>query len=431
MTSDALIRPEQVYVWIWLPGATDPVPCGALRTVSGRADFAYGRRYLERDRAISIYEDLPLRAGAQQPRVGELASSLRDALPDRWGRRVLLHELAKRTGRDLVEDGYDEIALMIASGSDRIGALDFQSSPDTYVPRRGGEATLEELQEFADLVADGKPVPKALDRVILHGSSIGGARPKALLDDPAGNRKLIAKFSATGDLISMVKAEFLAMRLAQLIGLSVAPVALEKVAGRDVILIERFDRDPVPDVQTVAFARRAMVSALTVCGEAELSAHHIAYTEIAERLRKSSRNVTTDLHELFRRMVFNVLVGNTDDHARNHAMFWDGHFLDLTPGYDIAPQPRGGREANQALNIVPGDRRARLATCLRAAPEFLLDATAARAEIDRLIDLSATHWSEACDAADLPIAERRFFAGRQFFNAYAFEDYAATPLLEG
>jgi serine/threonine-protein kinase HipA len=415
MTSDALKRPEQVYVWIWLPGNEEPVPCGVLRAVGNRADFAYGRRYIERMGAISVYDDLPLKAGAQQPRVDGLASSLRDALPDRWGRRVLLHEMTGQTGADLREDNFDELALMLASGSDRIGALDFQTSPDTYEPRSGGAATLEELQAFADYVAAGKPVPRALDRVILHGSSIGGARPKALLDDPTSRRKLIAKFSASNDVMAMVKAEALAMRLAALAGLSVAPVEVVEVAGRDVILVERFDRTAAPDGNGTT--RRAMVSALTWSGEAELSAHHIAYTDLADILRKSARNPKRDLRELFRRMVFNILVGNTDDHARNHAAFWDGRFLDLT------------REANQALNITPGQRRSLLVTCLEAAPAFQLSQEAARAEIDQLVEAVRQYWDEACETVSLPDSDRAYLAGRHFLNAFAFEGYGTAPVL--
>lgn len=427
MISDALKRPDQVFVWIWLPGAVEPVPCGALRAVAGRADFAYGRLYMERAGAMSVFDDIPLRAGVQQPRNGELASSLRDALPDRWGRRVLLHELTGRKGGDLQEDEFDELSLMLASGSDRIGALDFQRSPETYEPRGGGEATLEELQQFADLVAEGKPVPRELERVILHGSSIGGARPKALLSDPGSRRKLIAKFSASNDVMSMVKAEALAMRLATLAGLSVAPVEVVEVAGRDVILVERFDRVPSGGHPDAPMARRAMVSALTWTGETEISAHHIAYTDLAEILRKSARDPERDLRELFRRMAFNILVGNTDDHARNHAAFWDGHLLDLTPAYDIAPQPRPNREANQALNIVPGARRAQLTLCLDAAPHFLLREAVARAEIDGLVAALRAHWNAACEAVRLSVQDRAFFAGRQFLNRFAFDGYGVAP----
>lgn len=426
MISDPLARPEQVYVWIWLPGQVNPVPCGALRAVGDRADYAYGRSYLERDGRIPVYDDLPLARGTQTPPKGRIAGSLRDALPDRWGRRVLIHELTGKAGNDINEDQIDELALMLRSGSDRIGALDFQASPTEYVPREAGAATLEELQAFADFVSQGKPVPRELDRVILHGSSIGGARPKALLDDPANGRKLIAKFSASNDVIPMVRGEFLAMRLARMAGIDVANVWLEETAGRDVLVVERFDRIAMGG----SFARRAMVSALTWAGEDELSAHHIAYAELADIVRARFRNAGATLRELFRRMAFNVLVGNTDDHARNHAAFWDGQMLELTPAYDVAPQTRGNAEANQALNIVPGDRRARLETCLAAAPSFHLSAKQARAEIDGLVSAIRDGWRKACDEARLSETDRKFFAGRQFLSGYAFGGYGPVPDLE-
>ena len=143
-------------------------------------------------------------------------------------------------------DELDELTYLLESGSDRIGALDFQRSPTEYVPRTAQNATLEELMESSDRVEKGVLLTPELDEALFHGSSIGGARPKALIQDQ--NRKYIAKFSSSTDLYSVVKAEFIAMRLAALAELNVAPVQLTKAAGNDVLLIERFDRIPKPNV---------------------------------------------------------------------------------------------------------------------------------------------------------------------------------------
>ena len=126
---------------------------------------------------------------------------------------------------------------MLDSGSDRIGALDFQQSATQYVPRHTQKPTLEELLTAAEKVERGMPLSPELDQALLHGTSLGGARPKVLLED--GERKFIAKFSASHDLYSVVKAEFIAMRLADEVGLDVAPVHLRKALGKDVLLIER------------------------------------------------------------------------------------------------------------------------------------------------------------------------------------------------
>src|SRR5690606_29773025 len=135
----------------------------------------------------------------------------------------------------------DELTYLLASGSDRIGALDFQASARQYQPRESGDTPLEELLDSAARVERGLPLSSGLAQALQHGTSIGGARPKVTLTD--GSRKLIAKFSSSTDVQPVVQAEFVAMRLAALAGLSVAPVELVQAAGKDVLLVERFDRE--------------------------------------------------------------------------------------------------------------------------------------------------------------------------------------------
>ena len=419
-------EPQEAFVWIWHPGAAKPVVAGRIAPEGTRFDFAYGRSYLERPDAMPLYlPELPLKRGRQQP-LGNLdmANALRDGLPDRWGRRVIINRLTGLKGDAASNFEFSDLTYMLKSGSDRIGALDFQTSATQYVPRGDGETTLEDLAAFAQLVGDGLPVPATLEQAILHGSSIGGARPKALLND--GGRKLIAKFSASNDVFSMVKAEFVAMRLAERVGITVAPVSLLQALGKDVLIVERFDRVTWPGG---GFSRRSMISALTIFGAHELSAHHCSYVDLADAIRARFTNPRETLREVFLRMVFNILVGNTDDHARNHAAFWDGAMLTLTPAYDIAPQIRAGHEANQAILITETDRRSRLAICLAAAEKFHLRENEARDLIDAAIGVIRSEWQEVCDAARLPEVERKAFAGRQFFNAYAFEGFGAVPTL--
>lgn len=419
----------ELYVWIWLPGEKEPVVAGRVVHDTGRYFFNYGRSYLERENAIAIFDrDLPLGAGVIEPSADHLlAPSLRDALPDRWGRRVIVNEILGQRREEIDEDAFDELTFMIRSGSDRIGALDFQESATHYVPREGDQATLAELQSFADRVEAGEPVPDGLDRVILHGSSIGGARPKALITDERGRapRKLIAKFSATNDTFAMVKAEFAAMRLAQRIGLDVATVEIDKVLDRDVLLVERFDRVPSGN----GWTRRAMVSALTWTQENELAAHHISYPMLAEIIRARFSEPRAALRELFGRLTLNILVGNTDDHARNHAAFWDGRSLRLTPAYDIAPQRRGTPEANQAMIVAGQSRASQLVNALAATSSFLIDTAEARSIIDRQVEGIVDAWNTVCDEAGMTEIERRFFTGRQILNPYAFEGYGPVPVL--
>ena len=217
----------------------------------------------------------------------------------------------------------------------------------------------------------------------------------------------------------MVKAEFVAMRLAVRVGLTVAPVELVTASGKDVLLVERFDRELVE----AGWIRRAMGSALTLFGLDEMQARYASYADLAEQVRARFTTPRATLRELFARMVFNVLCGNTDDHARNHAAFWDGEALTLTPAYDICPQARTGREAGQAMLISGEDRRSRLQACLGAARHFHLEDGEARALIDAQVAAIRATWGEVCEAASLGSVERDFLWGRQFLNDYAFDGY--------
>ena len=416
--------PREAYVWIWLPGTTEPVVAGRLARDDDRLIFNYGQSYLARSDAIAIYvPELPLQRGALPPDAGlALAGCLRDGAPDAWGRRVILNKTLGMRGRDARVEALDELTYLLESGSDRTGALDFQASPTTYARRGTRTAPLQELLHAAERVDAGTALTPELDQALFHGSSLGGARPKAMVED--GKHKMIAKFSSAGDTHDVVKAEFVAMRLAAKVGLDVAPVRLEHVAGKDALLVERFDRTLVD----LAWQRKAMVSALTLFGLDEMMARYASYAELAEIVRHRFTQPKETLRELFGRLIFNVLCGNTDDHARNHAAFWDGERLSLTPAYDICPQNRSGNEASQAMLIVGEDRRSRLATCLDAAPAFMLDAATAEKMIAHQIRAVRAAWDEVMEEAALSEVERRLLQHRIFLNPFIFED--APPRLQ-
>ena len=422
MTSDRpdTKAPEEAYVWIWLPGATAPVVAGRLARDGERLIFNYGQSYLDRRDRIPIYEpELPLRSGAIAPEAGlGMAGCLRDAAPDAWGRRVILNRIFGHRGKDVDTAVLDELTYLLGSGSDRIGALDFQHSPSEYVPRAVQAATLAELLSAAEKVENGVPLTPELDRALFHGTSVGGARPKAMIQDD--DTKLIAKFSSSTDTYNVVKAEYVAMRLAAAAGLDVAPVRLAHVAGKDVLLVERFDRARTKD----GWTRKAMVSALTLFGLDEMMARYASYEDLAEIVRHRFNSPKATLHELYGRLVFNVLCGNTDDHARNHAGFWDGKRLTLTPAYDICPQNRSGNVASQAMLIVGGNRTSTLATCLEAAPNFHLGKKAAKDVIHRQIGTIRGAWDDVCEEAQLTEIERNLFGRRMFLNDYIFEGTA-------
>jgi serine/threonine-protein kinase HipA len=422
MTSDS--RHEEAYVWIWLPGESQPVVAGRLfRQLDGRLTFNYGQSYLARPNAIAIYDpELPLRAGEIPTRdTMQLPSCIRDASPDAWGRRVVINRMLGLKGGEAEDAELDELTFLLESGSDRVGALDFQTSPLAYVPRRRANATLDELVQSAERVEKGVPLSFELDEALQHGTSLGGARPKALID--AGGRKFIAKFSTTADLYDIVRAEFVAMRLAAIVGLDAAPVTLTEALGKEVLLIERFDRVAAVD----GWRRRAVVSALTMLELDESEARYASYEDFAAIIRHRFTEPRRALEELFGRIVFNILCGNTDDHARNHAAFWDGQALTLTPAYDICPQGRTGGEATQAMLITGTKRLSQLTLCLEAAPQFLLDAGQARTLIGRQLATIRARWGGVCDEAGLSEIDRAFLWGRQFLNPFALEGWEVDP----
>ncbi len=408
-------RQSEAYVWIWLPGSIDPVVAGKLTVDGEDLVFNYGRSYLDREDAISIHEaELPLRSGVLPLVAGlRVPSCIRDAAPDAWGRRVIMNKVLGTSSLQVDTAELDELTYLLESGSDRIGALDFQRSPTEYVPRLKESSTLEELQRAAEKVEQGIPLSPELDQALIHGSSIGGARPKALIEEES--QKSIAKFSSSSDLYSVVKAEFVAMRLAAFVGLNVAPVSLTRSWDKDVLLIERFDRIPV-DGQ---WHRKHMISALTLFELDDMMARYASYEKLAEIIRQRFKDPRATLRELFSRLVFNVLCGNTDDHARNHAAFWDGRSMTLTPAYDICPQPRAGNEASQAMLIAGGNRMSQVSSCLDAAPAFHLTREDAF-EIARSQKVKIEHnWDTVCDEARLTEIDRALFWGRQFLNPYS------------
>jgi serine/threonine-protein kinase HipA len=409
---------KEAYVWIWLPCETKPVVAGLLQRDQDRLLFNYGKSYLARKNAISIYgPELPLRSGDIPLKDGlSMPGCIRDGSPDAWGRRVLINRKLSLKGDEAATHDLGELTYLLESGSDRAGALDFQTSATEYEARGMDQASLDDLLRSAEQVERGVPLSPDLDKALQHATSLGGARPKALLT--SDHTKYIAKFSMTGDIYNVVKAEFVAMRLASLAGLNVSPVRMEKALGKDVLLVERFDRERVKS----AWIRKAFVSALTMFEIDEMMARHASYETLSEIIRLRFEDPQGNLRQLFGRLTFNILCGNTDDHARNHAAFWDGKNLQLTPAYDICPQSRAAEEAGQGMRIRGTFNRSQLTLCLQVAPQYLLSEEEAKAIILQQVKAIRTHWKAICDEGALTHVDRAYLWGRQFLNPFAFYD---------
>ncbi len=425
-------RPRRAYVWVWLPEQTEPVLAGALeprnrqsarsRSAQGGGpfDFAYSPSYLDRPDAISLYTpELPLEGGWQEP--GEersMAGCLRDGSPDSWGQRVIESRLLGASGPATSDLELDDLTYLLESGSNRIGALDFQYSNTNYVPRQTS-ATLDELHRAAQALEDGT-LTAELAIALTEGTAVGGARPKVIVTAEDG-REYIAKLSLSTDPYPIVKAEAASMDLARRVGIPVPHTEIVRSLGREVLLVERFDR---PGNKS----RRMIVSALTVLGFSDfLGARWSSYPEFLDKLHQLAAPGTGSLgRALLDRIIFNILIGNTDDHARNHAVFWDGQQVELTPAYDLCPQLRMGREVNQAMDIgrapsssAQGTRASNRSTIVAAAADYGVTPTEAGNMFERQVDIIQANWEEAVAVAELTRREADLLFGRQVLNAYA------------
>jgi serine/threonine-protein kinase HipA len=379
---------SESFVWIWLPDAIEPVLCGKLQEDAGELRFVYGRSYLERNDAISLdMRELALESGVFRPRVGEMHGVIRDASPDAWGRKVLLYRLK--------QDHITELDYLLNAGADRIGALAVQKSSDDCQTQEIQTATLDQLVEAAELIENGQPLPDALDNALLHGSSVGGARPKALLYD--NQSSWIGKFSSGTDQYPVVRSELAAMCLAGQCDIRVPAMRMVESMRKDVLLVKRFDRIRV----ATGTRRRFMISGLTALQLHETEGLLASYLDLAGFIRRYAKDAGQDNSQLFRRMMFNILIGNNDDHARNHAFFWDGSQYELTPAYDICPMLRTGLTANQAMIVGKQGRSSTLKNALSEAGLFGLTLKHATSVKDELIDKIETLWAEASDYAGL------------------------------
>jgi serine/threonine-protein kinase HipA len=423
---------RRAYVWVWPSGLTEPVLAGALEPTPRRAmrsksaqgggpfRFAYSPRYLDRADAVSLYApELPLTAGWQEPDDDRsMAGCLRDGSPDSWGQRVIDGRLVAKRGNAPGDLEVDDLTYLLESGSNRIGALDFQASNTEFVPRQTN-ATLDELHEATQALEDGTITPE-LAIALTEGTAVGGARPKVIVTGDDG-REYIAKLSLSTDPYPVVKAETVGMDLARRVGVPVPRTEIVQSLGRDVLLVERFDR---PGDKT----RRMVVSALTLLGFSDfLGARWSSYPDFLDQLHRLAAPGAGSLGPaLLERIILNILIGNTDDHARNHAVFWNGHHVELTPAYDLCPQLRTGWEANQAMDIgrapssiAQGTRASNRSTVIAAAPDYGLTSAEATDLFDRQVDIIQQQWQDAADTARLTKRDAELLYGRQILNDYA------------
>tara|TARA_R110002072_G_scaffold22383_20_gene78346 strand:+ start:141116 stop:142366 length:1251 start_codon:yes stop_codon:yes gene_type:complete len=400
------------YVFVHLPEG--PVPAGLLTMTDEPrnqfATFAYGRRYLERPDRIPVDPvALPLHeAGTSRTfRTEEgfaVFGGIRDAAPDGWGQYLMYKAMGDRLP--------SEIDLILASGEHRVGALAFGPTPDGPEritpwgngPAPGEEFTLAELAEAAERAQHVDELDENLRALLSAGSSLGGARPKAATK--IGEQPWIAKFQKRGDSFPECRVELATMRLAAECGLTVPALNFRCVLDRDIYLIERFDRMPHGNW----LERRPFASGLTMLGAHESEVSRYSYADLAGAIRQHGTQVRADLHELFRRMVFNILVTNDDDHLRNHGFLFDGTGWRLSPLYDVVPKPQVGLERRLVLGVGPEGRNATIGNALAGAAVFDLGPDEASAMTQELRKIVSARWQPLFKDAGLSPADQGRFA---------------------
>ena len=376
---------NECYVYIVLPGETEFVTAGKFVLSTDRHDvptgkFIYGRSYRTRENAVPIDpHELKLSASTfETQRLKGVFGALRDAGPDYWGRRVI----EKHSG--LVQLG--ELDYLLHSPDDRTGALGFGLNQEPPAPRRQFNRTvdLKQLQTVADAIIADDDLPETNDaeqaqELLLAGTSMGGARPKAVVED--GEGLWVAKFNRPDDRWNHARVERAMLLLARECSVQTADSRLETIGDRDVLLVKRFDREKVD----AGYRRARMLSALTLlrANDSHQDRDKWSYVLLAEELRRISSQPKQDAPELFRRMCFNALISNTDDHPRNHAVIASDIDWVLSPAYDLTPSMPVSIERRD-LALVCGDmgRYAHADNLLSQHTRFLLN----RAEAESMID---------------------------------------------
>jgi serine/threonine-protein kinase HipA len=330
---------NECFVYITLPGETEFVTAGKFVLTTDRRDiptgrFVYGQSYLARGNAVAI-DPLELKLGNRTYETNILKgvfSALRDASPDFWGRRVI----EKRWGRTQL----GEVEYLLYSPDDRAGALGFGLSREPPAPRRKFNKTmeLERLQALADAIIADEDIPddagaEQAQDLMFGGTSMGGARPKAVIEDE--NTLWVAKFNRPDDKWNDARVEHAMLMLARECGLQTSASKVITIGGRDVVLVKRFDREHT----TSGYRRGRMLSALTLLrtDDDPQRRENWSYISLVEELRRISAQPREDAPELFRRMCFNALISNIDDHPRNHAVVAMDTDWKLSPAYDLTP----------------------------------------------------------------------------------------------
>ncbi len=422
MTSNT--GPNECYVYITLPGKTEAVTAGRFALSANRRGtplgrFVYGKSYLAQPEAVPI-DPVELKLSSrtyQTTALNGVFGALRDAGPDYWGRRII----ERHTGKPQL----GELDYLLHSTDDRAGALGFGLNQTPPAPRRKFNQTLalEKLQAIADAIIADEDLPEGggteqVEDLLLIGTSMGGARPKAVVEDEQG--LWIAKFNRPDDRWNSARVEHAMLTLARTCGVQTAESKIVQVADRDVLLVQRFDREKTEN----GYFRTRMVSGLTLlrAEDSYQSRDKWSYVLLVEELRRVCAEPHQDAPELFRRMCFNALISNIDDHPRNHAVIAKDRGWKLSPAYDLIPTTPVSIERRD-LALICGDmgRYAHADNLLSQSARFLLESEEAQAIISQMEVHIKKTWYKIARAEGVTEKECEQIAGAFVYPGFRLE----------
>lgn len=416
---------RECYVYIVLPGETEFVTAARFTVAQTRdgepvGTFVYGKNYLSRGNAVEL-DPIELRLSDkpyQTARMSGFFGAIRDAMPDFWGRRVIERNAGKV--------GLDEFDYLMHGPDDRAGALGFGLNKEPPAPRREFSRTfdLEALQEMAEAILndnveaiENQADARQVQELLLEGTSMGGARPKVVEEDD--NCLWIAKFSAPQDRWSHPRVEHAFLRLAHDCGLNVADSKLVTVGGKDVLMVRRFDRDKADN----GYRRHRMVSALTLLKSEDIPAakKDWSYLLLADEIRRASTSPEADLRELYKRMCFNAMVSNLDDHPRNHALLAKDEGWRLSPAYDLTPTVSIAQDSRLlAMKCGELGRVANKKNLLTACKRFLLTEEQARRIIGEMVRTIRAEWDACLLRAGASEADCKTVSGARLYDGFFY-----------
>lgn len=392
-------------VHIELDGSTRPIGRAMSNRARGKETvlFEYDSTWLDGPDRFSLEPALALTRGTFAPPAGSVTfGSIGDSAPDTWGRRLMQRAERRRAGREgravrtLTESDY----LLGVADLTRLGALRFrrQGEEEFQAPARDGVPALIDLGrllQITERILRDEETDEDLRIIFAPGSSLGGARPKASITDQHGHLS-IAKFPKETDEYSIETWEEIALRLASRAGIITPHHELIEVAGKAVMLSRRFDRSP-------GARRIPFLSAMAMMGAKD--GERGSYPEIVDALTEHGAQGKTDAHALYRRVVFNVLISNVDDHLRNHGFLWLGNAgWSLSPAYDLNPVPTDLKARVLTTNIDLDEGTCSLDLLEAASGFFALTLPRAREIVKQVATVTAT-WREAARAAGARPAE--------------------------